>query len=221
MSKVRRPAVAGFFYPAYEEELSRYIEELFTKLGPGLPIVSEVSERHILGIVAPHAGYMYSGWIASYAYYEVAKDGLPTKVFIIGPNHTGLGTAISVYPEGTWSTPLGNVDVDSNIVDQIISSSDLISKDESAHIQEHSIEVHLPFLQYIFKRTNKEFKIIPIVMMLQSIDSIKALGDAILNLIHNDIIKLEELLIISSTDFTHYESSEIAKKKDEYAINRF
>jgi len=218
MSRVRRPAVAGFFYPAYEEELSRYIEELFTRMGPGLPKVSESGKRRILGVIAPHAGYMYSGWIASYAYYEIAVDGLPTKVLIIGPNHTGLGTAISVYPGGVWSTPLGEVEIDSNLVDQITSFNDLISKDESAHIQEHSVEVHIPFLQYMFRKANKEFKIIPIVMMLQSIDSIKALGNAILNLIQNGIVSLNELLIVSSTDFTHYESSKVAKMKDEYAI---
>jgi len=218
MSKVRRAAVSGYFYPSDKRYLLRYIEELFDKpRGPGIPSPKWNGDRNIVGIVVPHAGYMYSGWIASYAYYEVSNDGLPENVILIGPNHTGYGTAISVYPDGYWETPLGIVKVDDSIVNDITKYSELISPDESAHLNEHSLEVQIPFLQYLYMKLGKEFKIVPITMMLQNIESVKALGEALYNTIKGRNIS-NNTLIIASSDFTHYEPADSARKKDGYAI---
>jgi len=218
MIKVRRPAVAGYFYPGERDSLESYLTEIFIKYGPGYPESTISVERKILGIIAPHAGYMYSGWVASYAYYEVAKDGLPRKIILIGPNHTGLGTAISIYPSGFWETPLGNIKVDEEIVNYLSSYDELISIDEMAHLQEHSLEVHIPFIQFISKSVKADISIVPIVMMLQNFEAIRVLGESILKAFRNNILRPEETLIIASTDFTHYESAKQAEKKDKLAF---
>jgi len=111
----RRPAVAGYFYPADPGALRRAIEEAFTHpLGPGgIPEASPVRRRGSLGFVAPHAGYMYSGPVAAHVYYRLALEGAPETVVIAGPNHTGKGSLVSIYHEGSWETPLGEVEVDS------------------------------------------------------------------------------------------------------------
>ncbi len=215
MSKIRRPAVAGYFYPRNPDELINYIFTLFKK-GPGEPKPVIKSERNIIGIVSPHAGYMYSGWIAVYGYYHVAADGLPKNIILIGPNHTGLGTAISVYPGDYWETPLGIVQVDVDLGKGIAEYHDLISLDEDAHINEHSLEVQIPFIQFLYRGFDLEYKILPITMMLQNIEAVKILGEAIYQYIKDSF---NNYLIIASTDFTHYEPAESARRKDKYVID--
>ena len=206
---VRSPAVAGAFYPADPEELKRLIEWSFLhKLGPGsLPEVSEVRRKESVGYLSPHAGYIYSGPIAAHSYWHIAREGKPDVIVIAGPNHTGLGTLISIFPEGYWETPLGSVPVDAEMAKEIARESGIADLDTQAHLFEHSVEVQLPFLQYIFG----EFKFVPIVMMGQEKHQAKALAEGIVRAAE----KLgKDVLFIASSDLNHYDPHEITVQKD-------
>jgi len=207
---LRRPAVAGAFYAASPEKLKKQIIDSFNhRLGPGrLP--EHQSERDILGIVCPHAGYMYSGPAASHSYLTLGEQQPPEIVVIIGPNHTGWGTPISVMSEGKWATPLGEVSIDSEVAEKIIEYSPTAKSDESAFIREHSIEVQLPFLQFIYP----EFKFVPICMGYQDLDISVELGKAIF-----EASKDKEIVVVASTDLNHQESKQISNKKDKYVID--
>ena len=191
---IRYPAVAGSFYPA-DEELVLMLREFFRDLG------EEGGERRITAGVAPHAGYVFSGFTASRTYKAIFEDGLPETFVILGPNHTGLGSPIAVYPEGEWLTPLGSIEVDAEMSKAIARLSGIADLDELAHKYEHSIEVQVPFIQYISELAGKEVKIVPITLGIQDEEVSRALGKAIYE-------ASEELgrdvVIIASTDFMHY-----------------
>lgn len=211
----RYPAVAGYFYESDPTQLINQIERAFQHpLGPGsLPKVSGERVRKSIGFISPHAGYVYSGPIAAHSYHKLAEEGKPEVFVIVGPNHTGRGTALSVMTEGIWFTPLGEVPIDTEFAKAIVRESEYASPDIEAHMEEHSVEVQIPFLQYLFKN----IKIVPIVMMLQTTRIAKDLAKAI-------EVAAEKLgrdyVFIASTDFTHYEPHEIAVKKDALAIER-
>lgn len=217
---VRRPAVAGAFYPGDKSSLLPYISKLFlSDRGPGAePTVSLAGERRLLGIISPHAGYMYSGEIAAHGYYYLAEDGLPDTIILIGPNHTGLGGAISVYPGGSWETPLGSVNVDVDFVERLKEVEPFLSFDVDAHIYEHSIEVQIPLLQYIYGKVGKPFRIVPIVMMYQTIEGVKILGEALYKLLSG--VDLSKFLVVASTDFSHYVPADKANEIDFKAIEK-
>jgi len=207
MAKVRRPTQAGTFYEGTAESLKTQIENCFLhELGPGAPEIVKAGPRHVLGLVCPHAGYMYSGPVAAHAYYKLASDGKPDIAVIFGPNHTGYGSALAVMNEGFWRTPLGDVEVDSNTADQIVHESRIVDVDESAHRFEHSIEVQLPFLQYLY---GSNFKIVPICFLMQDLSSAREVGKATA-----DVLAGKNAVIIASSDMTHYESQQSASKKD-------
>lgn len=214
MRKVRRPAVAGYFYEADHETLRARIEHCFlSKLGPGrLPSVAEDGPRRIKGLVVPHAGYMYSGPVAAYAYLALAEDGVPDTVVIIGPNHTGLGAGISIMVEGSWRTPLGDVEIDSELAKAVQQRSELIAVDEEAHLNEHSIEVQLPFLAYLY---GKRVRFVPICMMIQAYEACVDVGRAVASASRG-----RNVVVVASSDFTHYESQASAEAKDKLAIER-
>lgn len=212
----RRPAVAGMFYEADPEALKAQIEWCFTHpLGPGkLPPRGGGERRESIGFVAPHAGYMYSGPVAAHVYYQLAHEKKPDTVVIVGPNHTGLGTLVSVMVEGVWETPLGEVEIDRELAMRIVKYSELADIDDKAHLYEHSVEVQVPFLQYIY---GGGFRIVPIVMWDQSSRSARDLGEAV----YKAVRELgRDIVYIASSDFTHYEPHEVAVKKDKLAIDR-
>ncbi len=213
---VRHPVVAGYFYPEDPKELISLIEKSFMHpLGPGkLPVVSNKRVKNSIGFVAPHAGYIYSGPIAAHVYYEIAKEGNPDTFIIIGTNHTGLGSLVSIYPSGKWYTPLGYVNIDEELARNIIDNSSIAEADTYAHIEEHSIEVQLPFLQYLY---GENINIVPIVMGLHSPDAAYDLAKSI----HESVEALErDVIIIASSDFNHYEPHEITIEKDMLAIKK-
>jgi AmmeMemoRadiSam system protein B len=148
------------------------------------------------GLVVPHAGYIYSGAIASYAFYELAVNGFADTFIILGPNHTGSGSGVSVMTEGFWETPLGNVSINSDVANYI--HSGIIDCDEIAHRYEHSIEVQLPFLQYIAQ--DKHFDFVPICMMMQDKDTATEVGSIIAQAIQNISKKI---VVVASSDFSH------------------
>jgi AmmeMemoRadiSam system protein B len=210
--KVRRPCQAGAFYPGSKNSLLKSIEECFlSPLGPGRkPTVNPRGERLIKGLVCPHAGYMYSGPVAAYSYLALADDGKPDVAVILGPNHTGLGSGVSIMVEGFWETPLGKLEVDEEVAKRISSSSDIIDIDETAHLYEHSIEVQLPFLQYLY---GEALKIVPICMMMQDLETSREVAEAVHEAVHG-----LNHIILASSDMTHYEPQSEAKRKDEEAI---
>jgi len=212
----RYPAVAGTFYEYEPEKLKEQIKWAFThKLGPGeLPKPSKERKKITLGVIVPHAGYMYSGPIAAHSYYRLAEEGVPETVILIGPNHTGFGTAVSIMTKGSWITPLGEVEIDEEFADAIVKRSSIAAPDERAHAYEHSLEVQLPFLQFIYE---SKFKIVPITLMLQTPEVAKDLAKSI----HEVWNTLErDIIVIATTDFTHYEPHSIATRKDKLAIEK-
>ncbi|MEM3640726.1 MAG: AmmeMemoRadiSam system protein B [Candidatus Bathyarchaeia archaeon] len=212
MVKIRLPSQAGAFYAGTAESLKRQIEGCFLHtLGPGnIPKVVKAGARRIVGLVCPHAGYMYSGPVAAHAYYNLALDGKPDVVVIFGPNHTGYGSGLAAMNEGFWRTPLGDVEVDKGTADRIVKESRLIDLDDSAHRYEHSIEVQLPFLQYLF---GSEFKIVPICFLMQDLHSAREVGQAVAKSLNE-----KNAIIVASSDITHYEPQRSAEKKDKMAL---
>jgi len=211
--KVRHPAVAGSWYAGTSAGLRAQIEECFThRLGPGkLPKVVEKGPRNLVGLVCPHAGYMYSGPVAAHAYYELAKDGKPEVIVIFSPNHTGRGSALAIMNEGVWRTPLGDVEIDAKTANQVLSESRVIDVDDRAHAYEHSIELQLPFLQCLY---GSAFKFVPVCFLMQDLESSREVGQATAKALSG-----KNALVIASTDMTHYESQERAEKKDMMAID--
>jgi AmmeMemoRadiSam system protein B len=211
--KLRYPAVAGSWYAGTPHSLRKQIEQLFMhRLGPGsIPSVVKEGSRNLVGLVVPHAGYMASGPIAAHAYHYLAKDGKPDVVVIFGPNHTGHGSALSIMNEGAWRTPLGDVEIDTETVEKILRVSNIVDVDDRAHVYEHSIELQLPFLKYLF---GSGFKFVPICFMMQDLESSREVGKAVAS-----ALKGMNGLVIGSSDLTHYEPQERAEKKDGLAVD--
>ncbi len=205
---VREPAVAGQFYPGTKGGLINSIEDCFKhELGPGEIPDERGESREIKGLVSPHAGYVYSGPVAAHGFKALYEDGIPETIIVIGPNHHGFGADVAISAED-FKTPLGTIQVDKDLVDGL--QNELVRIDERAHSNEHSIEVQLPFIQYLFD----DVKIVPICMLKQDINTAKALGEHI-----RDAVADRDVVIVASTDFSHYVLKETAKKKDGKTID--
>lgn len=209
--KNRRPAVAGTFYPADRNDLIRLIESCFTHaLGPGKLPGSGDAKEGLVALISPHAGYVYSGPVASHGFLLLSGEKKPDTVIVVGPNHSGVGTDVSLYPEGRWLTPLGSIDIDGELTYSLVRRSDVFSVDDFSHASEHSIEVQLPFLQYVLK----DFKLVPICMLDQSKETSKKVGDAVAETVIG-----KRVLLVASSDLTHYEPADAARKKDEQVLS--
>lgn len=199
---IRRPVVAGMFYPLHRDNINEQLSNLF----------KGIERNGFVCVVSPHAGYEYSGKTAAYAINSLK----PSKSFIVlGPNHNMMGSEFSIMGSGEWETPLGKVSIDSELAKEI-KKCEVIREDEFAHMQEHSIEVQLPFLQYRFKG----FRFVPISIsnIGYSEDFLKrceSLGKHIAK-----TIKRKEVNVIASSDFSHYLPKEVAKEKDKKAIEK-
>lgn len=195
----REPVVAGQFYPgeatALREQIKDFIDE-------------GAKKENVLGAVLPHAGYIYSGKVAGAVCSRLI---LPERLVILGPNHTGRGRPYSIIVEGSWRTPLGEVKIDSQLAKEILASSENLEADEKAHSQEHSIEVQIPFLQYL----TENFRFVPIILSEGDLSTYREIGQAIAKVIK---AKDEKTLIIASSDMTHYESQQSAERKDKQAL---
>ncbi len=207
--QIRTPAVAGMFYPREKNELQKNIHDCFLhNLGSGHLPPSHSSEK-IFGIISPHAGYSYSGPIASQSYYSISSMS-PELVIIIGPNHWGVGSNIATMKDCNWETPLGLVEVDTDAAVELNSIAKSVEIDFFSHVKDHSLEVQIPFLQEVF--LNK-FKILPIILIDQSFDVAEEIGNAI-----SIIAKTKKTMIVGSSDFTHYEQNEFAHRQDKALI---
>jgi AmmeMemoRadiSam system protein B len=205
---MRRPAVSGVFYAGTAGELEEQIKWCYKhELGPGAtPQVNSRGLRKIVAIVVPHAGYYYSGPVAAHAYKELASDGIFDTAVILGPNHTGYGHPVSLWMGDDWSTPLGEAGINRELGQKLL--GELIRADETAHIHEHSIEVQLPWLQNLYRK----IRIVPIAMLAQDLETARTVGKAI-------AVAGDDLVIIASSDFTHYEPHSIAMGTDSSVID--
>lgn len=206
-SKIRKPAVAGQFYPYSSQDLRNQIENL---IDSAFANKDRVATLEVIACMLPHAGYMYSGKVAA---ETVCRINIKNKIILLGPNHTGYGTPFSIMTEGVWQTPLGEVKIDNTLARKILNHSKYLEDDNIAHVYEHSLEVELPFLQY-FK---SDFEIVPIVILSDEINILKAIGEDIAFAIKESNIK-DSTMIIASSDMTHYESQVQAVRKDKEAI---
>jgi MEMO1 family protein len=206
---LRHPAVAGRFYKDSPDALKKQVQEF---------IIPVAEPKRALGILSPHAGLMYSGSVAGAVYSNIV---LPDVFVLIGPNHTGLGAPVSLMAKGSWETPFGTVQIDEPLAASILSKSSRISEDSLAHMREHSLEVQLPFIQY-FK---KDFTIVPIQMMDTRLDTCLEVGRSVAesiaeckSAICNPQSEIPGVLIVASSDMSHYERAASAKDKDFKAI---
>ena len=196
---VRRAAVAGTFYAGTRQQLQLQVEDLVT---PG------ATRQPAVGVVAPHAGYLYSGRVAAAVYSRVI---LPEAVVILGPNHTGLGAGAAIMTSGEWETPLGPVRVDADLGRAILSKSSVLEEDPLGHLREHSIEVQLPLLQY-FK---PDITFVPISLFSHEFAACYDIGQAVAAAVRS---AGKGVLLIASTDMSHYIPREQATAKDRKAI---
>jgi AmmeMemoRadiSam system protein B len=209
---IRKPAVAGLFYELDPDSLRKQIEWCFqNQLGPGsIPKIG--NKRNIKGVIAPHAGYVYSGPVAAHSYYEIAEDGFPETFVILCPNHTGMGSGISTMNHGSWQTPLGYTSIDDEFADLMVQNSGIIDVNPAAHLKEHSAEVQLPFLQYL----NPDFQFVPVTMWMQDMETSAEIGVSI----QKTARELgRDVIVIASTDFTHYQPQKVAETQDMQVID--
>ncbi|TFF91109.1 AmmeMemoRadiSam system protein B [Candidatus Thorarchaeota archaeon] len=207
----RMPVFAGSWYQGRDILLQQSVRDCFTgKLGPGrLPEGEPGSKREIKAFIAPHAGHVYSGQAAAHTYINLFEDGKPERIVILGPNHTGMGAKLAVCNDD-WQTPLGVVRFDHVLGSAIVEENKYAENDCIAHGREHSIEIQLPFLQYIF---GSGLSFVPICVTEQSWAVCQSIGKTLAKLAEE-----MDIMVIASSDFTHFESAESAKKKDNQAM---
>ncbi len=206
---IRNPVVSGQFYESDPDELTRFIQNCFDhKYGPRKKLPNLNSEK-IYGVICPHAGYMYSGPSAAHSYYAISSQNVDLAV-IIGPNHWGVGSNIATMRNGKWKTPLGLLEVDSDAASSLLRITENVDDDFFSHSKDHSIEVQIPMLQTVF---SKKLQILPIILSSQDIDAANEIGAAIA-----EIAKTLKLIIIGSSDFTHYEENAFAHQQDKALI---
>ncbi len=192
---LRKPAVAGMFYPSDADELRRQLDGMVPR-GP---------RRRALGVIAPHAGYVYSGGVAGAAYGAVE---VPSDVVILCFNHGGEGADFAVWPEGAWRTPLGDAPVNASLAKRIKESFPEAEYDEAGHLGEHSGEVQVPFLQHV----RPDVRIAPVAVTVRLRDGrLEEFGVALAGI-------PGDFLVVASTDLNHFEDQETTLRKDEAVI---
>jgi len=200
---VRPPVAAGSFYPLEKDRLNKILEKCFQEI--------EKTEKNVIGAIVPHAGYIYSGKTAAYAYSQMKKSNF----LIIGPNHDVFGSKFGIMAQGLWATPLGRVEINQKMSKKLLENCNLLENDFLSHKNEHSIEVQLPFLQYKF---GNNFKFVPISVKNEYpnqdfLEKCEIVGNSIAKSIDKN------WTIIASSDFSHYVPKKYAKMVDKDAID--
>lgn len=198
---VRSPAVAGQFYPGREAALRQMLTDLSSPAE---------KPKTALGIMSPHAGYVYSGAVAG---KTLSATAITDEVVILGPNHHGFGHPAAVFDKGSWATPLGETLIAENLTALILKHCPMTASDPVAHRAEHSLEVQLPFLQAL----SPEVRIAPICISHLPLDALLQMGKGLAAAIE---ATEKNVLIISSSDMTHFEAGDVARRKDFLAIEK-
>lgn len=200
---IRPPAVAGRFYPSRPDQLKQQIEECVSA-------AAATPRIRALGLIVPHAGYIYSGHVAGSAYAAIQ---IPKKCILLGPRHFPRGEPLAILTEGSFETPLGRATIDSQLAQALAQACPRLREDAVAHQQEHSLEVQIPFLQ----RLVEDFQFVPVVLATDRYGVIEELGQAVAQVI---AAESEPVLVIASTDMNHYEDDATTRAKDRHAIER-
>lgn len=196
----RKPCVANRFYPGEKAALEKTIKDF----------LDNKETQRAVSVIAPHAGYIYSGKVAGHLYSSVS---IPDNVILIGPNHTGMGARSSVMAQGEWETPLGNVKINTELAYSIIGfDPHNFTDDMEAHMMEHSLEVQLPFLRFL----NPKVNIVPITVMQAPYPELLAMGDALAKAVSS---YKGDVLIVVSSDMNHYEDQKNTEQKDKKALD--
>lgn len=198
--KTRNPFVSGRFYPNDKNAITQFIKS-------NLEVIKK--KDRAIAFIAPHAGYMFSGR-STLKLFE--KNIIPNNIFILSPNHTAYGNRISIDSNERWKTPLGYINTNLAACNYLVNNSNYAKYSDEAQIFEHAVEVQLPFIQYF----NSEASIIPITIAETNINILKDFAHTLLKCILNTGI--DNSLIISSSDMTHFETSSKAEQQDELAI---
>lgn len=201
-SEIRRPAFAGSFYPAKRAELLGTINKF-------LDAVKPESKKRVYCLIAPHAGYVYSGEIAAWAFKRVADEKYDSIV-IIGLSHRAHIPGPSIYPEGQWETPLGRVNIDKKLAAEIMKNWDKIQYYPEGHTAEHSIEVIIPFIQVLFENV----PVVPITVRNFDLKICETLAEAIYK-----AIKDKNVLVVASSDMCHYPAYSHAVEVDKKTLS--
>ena len=199
---IRSPVVAGAFYPGNANALKKEIEEMTD---------SSESPKKVIGLISPHAGYVYSGNCAGKGFAAVE---VPDTVIILGVNHQGFGHSCAIDGHDFWSTPLGDIEVDNDLREKLAAGSEVFEIDSTSGNEEHSLEVQVPFIQYI----NPNAKILPITISSINVMQLMAGGKEIARLIQN--YDESDILIVASSDMSHYIDAKTAQLKDNKAIEK-
>jgi AmmeMemoRadiSam system protein B len=198
---LRSAVVAGQFYPGQKQSLFQTVDSL---------VSSTATEKPAIALMSPHAGYIYSGGVAGQTFSGVK---IPDDVIILGPNHHGRGHMAAVFASGAWETPLGQTKISADLAKRILSECPMTAEDLVAHRYEHSLEVQLPFLQFRAPHSS----IVPICISHMPLETLLQLGDGLARAI---LSSRGKPLIVASTDMTHYESGNVARKKDCLALEK-
>ncbi|MCG2711460.1 MAG: AmmeMemoRadiSam system protein B [Candidatus Omnitrophica bacterium] len=198
---IRKTVWAGprNFYPDKPEILKKTIEGF---------IDTAQKKEECKAVLMPHAGYFYSGIVAG---KTISCVNIPDTIIILAPNHTGLGSPYSILSKGSWETPFGNISIQEELAAILLENSEFFRQDEAPHIKEHAIEVEVPFLQYF----NKNISIVPVIISDFGLNNYRRAGGEIASAVKKFA---KPVLIVISSDMTHYESHESAKEKDQYVI---
>ncbi len=200
--QIRKAAVAGQFYPATAAGIRRQIGEFLSR---------RPQPAECIGCMLPHAGYIYSGAVAA---QTLSRCRIRPTVLLLGPNHTGMGTPFSIMASGSWQTPLGNVAVNRKLAEAMLAESPLLREDSLAHLREHSLEVQLPLLQYL----GAQFDIVPLCISCDDLNDLEDAGKAAARAVRR--LKMQaDVLLVASSDMTHYQPQEVAEVQDRLAID--
>ncbi len=199
----RSCAVADQFYPGDPATLKKLVANL-------IPSEQTKKKQKALAVLSPHAGYIYSGGVAG---ETLGTIEVPQDVLLMGPNHQGLGAPASLMEKGYWDMPMGSVPINETLAGLVLEKSALVEADIQAHKHEHSLEVQVPFLQYL----QPKLRITPLVISHFTYNNLLALGKSFARAIKS---YGQPVLMVASTDMTHYESRQQAEKKDKLALDR-
>ncbi len=213
MEHVRRPTVAGSFYPREANELNQLLQECFVTHPLG-PRGVKSPAPYLLGGMVPHAGYIYSGPCAAHFYSGLEKN--VGCVILMGVNHRAEGAKVALSPADYWETPLGNVKVDHSLAHSLMDRIPFLAEDELAHLHEHSIEVQIPFLQ----RVLGEFTFLPVSYSHLSEQECAQLGQAIAHLYEMEVARGKRTILIASSDLSHYLSPQETERLDRLAVDQ-
>lgn len=197
----RNAVVAGQFYHGSSAKLTHQVQQY---------VSNNLPRENAIGILSPHAGLIYSGAVAGEVYSRIT---MPETFLLIGPNHTGLGPMVSLMASGEWEIPTGVFTIDEGLARKILHNAPLASDDTQAHMFEHSLEVQLPFIGYF----SKNARIVPLTVLSASLDECRLLGEGIAQSIKRTDYRV---VIVASSDMSHYIPDDAARKRDKMAINR-